>query len=197
MDMNLKGLIQGAVDTIRDPRAGARKIMALSYPRQQRWEILALIAVLSAVLAQLSYLLAGSQGASMAGPFTSSPFALGIIQAVLLLGMVFATHFIGRGVGGTGKFDDAILLVAWLQFIMICLQVVQTAMLFVAPFISMLIGIVGLVLFFRLLTNFIAVQHGFSSLPKIFAGILLSMFVFAFAVVILLGLFGISLPGVQ
>jgi len=197
MDMSLKGLVQAAVDTIRDPRGGARKIMALSIPRRQRWEILALIVVLSAVLAQLSFLLAGSTGASLAGPFPSSSFTLGLVQAVLLLTMVYAIHFIGRRVGGSGALDDSILLVAWLQFIMICLQVLQTAMLFVVPAISMMIGVVGLVLFFWLLTNFISELHGFKSLTAIFVGITLSMLAFAIALSILLGMFGIFLPGVQ
>lgn len=196
MDLTLKALIGAAVDTIRDPRAGARKIMNLSASRKQRWEILALIVVLSAVLAQLSYLLAGQSDATIAGPFPSNPITLGIVQAVLLVAMVFATHFIGRRVGGTGGFDDAILLVAWLQFIMICLQVLQTIALFFIPAVSMLIGVAGLLLFFWLLANFIAELHGFKSLTAIFIGIILSMLAFAIAMSILLGLFGLYLPGV-
>lgn len=197
MNLTLPGLLQGALDTLRDPREGARAIMALHIERRQRWEILLLIVVLSAVLAQLTFLIAGSGGASIAGPFPASPFTLGIVQLFLLLAMVGGIHVIGRRAGGTGELDDAILLVAWLQFIMICLQVLQTAALFLLPPLSLLIGIAGLVLFFWLLTNFIAELHGFKSLTAILVGIMISMVAFAILLSILLGLSGVFLPEVS
>jgi hypothetical protein len=53
------------------------------------------------------------------------PAATGFIQLLLLVVMVFAIFWIGRSMGGSGSFEETILLVAWLQFIMVCLQVVQ------------------------------------------------------------------------
>jgi hypothetical protein len=62
------------------------------------------------------------------------PAATGFIQLLLLVVMVFAIFWIGRAMGGSGSFEEAILLVAWLQFIMVCLQVVQAfALVFLPP----------------------------------------------------------------
>jgi hypothetical protein len=77
----------------------------------------------------------------------------------------------------------------------VCIQVVQTALMLILPPLASIVGIVGLVLFMWLLTNFIAVIHGFRSLGQVFVMILLSMFVLAFILSILLTLFGVTVPG--
>ena len=99
--------------------------------------------------------------------------------------------------GGTGSFEEAVLLMAWLQFIMICVQAVQAVALLVLPPLAGLIGIAGLFLFLWLLTNFVAVLHGFSSLIKVFLMILASAFGIAFGLSILLMLIGVTVPVVQ
>ena len=88
-----------------------------------------------------------------------------------------------------------VLLIAWLQFIMVCIQVVQTALMLIVPPFASLLGIAGLVLFMWLLTNFIAVIHGFRSLGQVFVMILVSLFVLAFVLSILLSIAGVTVPG--
>jgi hypothetical protein len=46
-----------------------------------------------------------------------------------------------------------------------------------------------------LLTNFVAVIHGFRSLGQVFVMILVSLFVLAFVLSILLTLVGVTVPG--
>ncbi|MEM9032698.1 MAG: hypothetical protein AAGB18_08625, partial [Pseudomonadota bacterium] len=89
--------------------------------------------------------------------------------------------------------DETAIIVAWLQFIMVCVQVVQTAALIIMPPMAGLIGIVALVLFLWLLTNFIAVLHGFRSLAQVFVMILVSTFTIAFVLSILLAIFGVGI----
>jgi Yip1 domain len=122
------------------------------------------------------------------------PAATGFIQLALLVVMVFAVFWIGRAMGGTGSFEESILLVAWLQFVMVCLQVVQTGVLLVSTTIAEIFGLLGIVLFLWLLTNFVAVLHGFTSLFKVFVMILVSAFGIAFGLSILLTLIGVTMP---
>lgn len=195
MTLSLQTLLPMVWRTITNPREGAEEVLALGVPRQALWTILLLVLVLSIILGQITTLLvATAAGVTVQGPL-ANPMITGVLQFALLVVTIYAIHFIGRSMGGKGSIDEAILLVAWLQFVMVCIQVVQTAMMLILPPLASIVGIVGLVLFMWLLTNFIAVIHGFRSLGQVFVMILLSMFVLAFILSILLTLFGVTVPG--
>jgi hypothetical protein len=181
--------------TITNPREGAEEVLALGVLREALWTILMLVLVLSIILGQVTTLLvAASTGTVVTGPL-ANPIVTGVLQLALLMVAIVAIHRIGRSFGGTGSLDEAILLVAWLQFVMVCIQVVQTGVMLVLPPLASIVGIIGLVLFMWLLTNFVAVIHGFRSLGLVFVMILFSMFVLAFALSILLTLLGVTVPG--
>jgi hypothetical protein len=195
MTLTLQTLLPMVWRTITNPREGAEEVLALGVPREALWTILLLVLVLSIILGQITTLLvATAAGVTVQGPL-ANPMITGMLQLVLLVVAIYAIHFIGRSMGGKGSIDEAILLVAWLQFVMVCIQVVQTALMLILPPLASIVGIVGLVLFMWLLTNFIAVIHGFRSLGQVFVMILLSMFVLAFILSILLTLFGVTVPG--
>jgi hypothetical protein len=195
MTLTLQTLLPMVWRTITNPREGAEEVLALGVPRQALWTILLLVLVLSIILGQITTLLvATAAGVTVQGPL-ANPMITGILQLVLLVVAIYAIHFIGRSMGGKGSIDEAILLVAWLQFVMVCIQVVQTGLMLILPPLASIVGIVGLVLFMWLLTNFIAVIHGFRSLGQVFVMILISMFVMAFILSILLTLFGVTVPG--
>jgi hypothetical protein len=177
--------------TVKNPREGAVEVLSLGIPREALWPALALVVVLSIILANLAaLLLAGEAGAAM----PVGPAATGFIQLALLVVMVFAVFWIGRAMGGTGSFEESILLVAWLQFVMVCLQVVQTGVLLISTPIAEIFGLLGTALFLWLLTNFVAVLHGFGSLFRVFVMILVSAFGIAFGLSILLTLIGVTMP---
>jgi len=195
MTLTLNGLLAMVWRTVRNPREGATEVLSLGIPREALWPALALVVVLSILFAQVTSLLVTGE-AGMAG-MPVGPAATGFIQLLLLVVMVFAIFWIGRTMGGSGSFEETILLVAWLQFIMVCLQVVQAVALLILPPVAGLIGVVGLVLFLWLLTNFIAVLHGFSSLIQVFIMILVAAFGIAFGLSIILTIIGISVPVVE
>jgi DNA-binding transcriptional regulator of glucitol operon len=76
--------------------------------------------------------------------------------------------------------------VVWLQVIMLGVQVVQVVALIIAPPVAAIINLAGLVLFFWLMTSFIAELHGFTSRGKVLAGILVTSFAVAMILVFLL-----------
>jgi len=89
------------------------------------------------------------------------------------------------------------LLVSWLQFVLICLQVVQIVAMVLLPPLAFLIGVAGIILFFWLLTAFVAELHGFSSTIGVFVSILIVMVVFTTLFRFLLGVLGIAALGVS
>jgi hypothetical protein len=194
MTLTLNSLVAMAWRTVKNPREGATEILSLGVPREALWLALALVVTISILLAQAtSLLVTGEAGAGM----PVGPLAMGFVQLLLLVLMVFSIFWIGRSFGGSGSFEETILLVTWLQFIMVCLQVVQTVALVILPVFSGLIGIGALVLFLWLLTNFVTVLHGFTSLGKVFVMILVSAFGIAFGLSIILTLIGVTVPVVN
>jgi len=193
---NLSDLVKGAWESVRDPRAGARQIMTISMPLRYRWEALFLIVVLSVLLTQITLVFTGqSGGIIVGGPGLSAPITLGMMQLVMLVVMIFGIYLIGRRSGGTGSLGDTILLVTWLQFILICLQVLQTVAFLLVPVVGNLLGLAGFALFFWLLANFVAELHGFASPGRVFVSILIAMVGFAIFLSVLLSVLGVEVAG--
>ncbi len=190
-------LISAVTTTIRDPRLATRYVMQLELPLKLRWETLILVAVLSAIFAYISqyasFIAAGDLGPSMN---ILSPVSLGFSQLVVMIAMVYSMYFVGKWFGGTGNLADAILLVSWLQFVLICLQIIQILAILVSPAISLVIGMIGLVLVFVLLTLFISEMHGFKSVAGVFFSVLFVMLIIATFIRFVFNLFGFDIIGV-
>ena len=188
--------------TFADPRGAAQRIIGMELPIATLWQALALVIVLSVIAAQVTAMLlapagmAPDMGAEAMGPgFGISPLTLGLLQGAILILMVFCVHWIGRALGGTGRLEDAVALVAWLQFLLVCLQVVQAFLGLAIPGLSALVGLAGLVVFFWLLTQFVMVLHGFGSAGMVFVMIVVSLLAVTFALSILLSILGVAFLG--
>jgi hypothetical protein len=72
--------------------------------------------------------------------------------------------------------------------------VVQAGILVISTPVAEIFGLLGVLVFLWLLTNFVAVLHGFSSLFQVFLMILVSAFGIAFGLSIILTLIGVTMP---
>ena len=197
--MSETALIPGLIrQTFSDPQGAARRLVALDLPAPVLWQALVLVVALSAMAAQVSSLLI-SGGPAAEGeallPFAQSPLLVGMIQGAILVIMVFAVHWIGRSFGGVGRIEDSIAAVTWLQFLLVCLQVVQLGVGFVSPALSGLVGLAGIVFFFWLLTQFVMAVHEFESAAMVFVMIVVSLLAIVFALSLVLTLLGLTVPG--
>lgn len=191
MDFSFTGLLNLARDSVTDPREAARRIMSLGLPVQVGWMALVLMAVGSAVLTHLSMALSPPAAQEMFGPMMSSPIRTAILQGLVMIVSVHLIHRIGRARGGVGGLADTVVLVAWVQFVLLLVQVVQMVAQVLVPPLADMLGIVGLAIFFWLLSSFVAELHGFPSTGKTFFGILVVMILAGFVLAIVLAfLFG-------
>lgn len=191
--ISLGPLLRMARDTVANPREGAGTVLALGLPRQALWLSFALVIVLSMLLGDILYLMADLPDAGpLTGPLGASPVMMGLLQAGFLWLMAHAITAIGRLFGGTGRFEEALTLIVWLQFIFLCVQVVQLLALVMLPPLAGLITILALGLFLWLLVNFIAALHGFTSLGMVAVMTLLSGFAILFVLSLVLTLLGIT-----
>ena len=186
MDTSLSALMGLLRQTLSDPRAAARQVMALPLPRSARWQALALVIVLSMLFGQAAVLLMAGQG--------PDALSVGLIQGAVLLALVYAVHFVGRLLGGRGAFEDGLILIAWLQGVMVAVQIAQIVALVILPPLTGLLGFLGMALFLWLLTNFVAELHGFTSLGRVFGMILLTLFGVAILLAIALQILGVQPP---
>jgi len=166
--LTVPALLRLVWGTLSNPREGASTVLSMAPPLNALWLMFAIVVVLTLFMGEAVGLLSGiSEDGPLTGAY-GSPLLLGVVQGAFLCIMVFAIHHIGGWFGGTGRFEEALLLVVWLQFIFVCIQVVQIVALLVVPPLAALIPIVVIGLFFWLLVNFIAVLHGFTSLGMVF-----------------------------
>jgi hypothetical protein len=194
--MSMGNLLRMARDTVTNPREGAETVLALGLPRQALWLSFALVVVLSMMLGDILYLLAGMpDDGALTGPLAGSPLAAGLLQGAFLFLMAHAITLIGRAFGGMGRFEEALTLVVWLQFIIICVQVVQLLAVLLVPPMAGLVTLLAIGLFFWLLVNFIASVHGFTSLGMVFVMTVLSGFTILFLLSLILTLLGVTFEG--
>ncbi len=186
---SLSGLLRLARDTISNPREGAETVLSLAPPREALIYMFALVVVVSIFLGEVGALFTGP---TPEGLLTGrSPIWLGLVQAAFLFAMMHAVHRIGQWFGGNGAFEEAALLVIWLQFILILLQVLQVIVIVAMPAFIGLIAVISIGVFFWLLVNFIAVLHGFTSLGMVFLMTLGSGFSIIFLLSLVLTLLGL------
>lgn len=197
MDLTMPNLIALVRLTLQAPREGARRIMALDLPIGGRWLALILVAVGSAIGTHVSIALMPAEQREVMLSLIASPLRTALLQAAIWAVIASLIAAGGRLRGGTGTFPDALILVAWLQFILLCLQLVQVLAGIVLPLLADLIGLAGLGLLVWLLTNFVAELHGFRSLVAVFAGLVAGAFGMVLVAAILLAIFiGSPPPGV-
>lgn len=188
MELTPAFLLRMVRETIVAPRAGAAAVLNMGFASSVGWLALMLMAVGSTLLTHISFATMPQEAKDFWGAAMASPMRTAMLQWVVLLISVHAIHKIGRWRGGVGTLSGSVVLVAWLQFILLCLQVVQLVIEILMPAAAAMLGVFGLVLFLWLLTNFVAELHQFRSLGIVFFGIVLTLFTLSFVLAIVFGL---------
>jgi len=193
MKFNWGYLFGMALQTVPEPRKVAREIQALQFERGVLWQALALLLVGTTFLGVIASILFPVDPEAF-GPLFADPIMTGIAQASIAVLSVFGVYWIGRMVGGTGTFDQALLTIIWLHFV---LWIVELGVIFLgvfAPGIALLLWVMGMVLTFWILSHFIAEMHGFTNAGMVFVGIILTLFAVAVIFSIFLAMIGIGVP---
>lgn len=185
MDLTLAGLLSAARNSVADPRAAARWLIGLNLPLNVALTALVLVAVLSTLLAHVSFALLPAAMRAGFEEIMANPIGTAIVQVAAAVFGAMMVHRIGRWRGGRGTLPQAATLMAWLQFVLLIVQVAQVISEILLPPLAVILGYVGLGLFFWLLVNFVMELHGFRSAMATFLGILFFMMLFGFVVSLL------------
>lgn len=167
MEFSRAELLSMVREALGDPRASARRVLALGLSRQARRIAMALVGILPVIAIYLIGVLSGVPAAAL-----PPPIPMAIIQIVVIFISAVAVRYVGAQFGGRGSFEDALLLMVWLQAILILLLPVQVVVMFLLPPLAGLFTYAVVGLFLWLMTGFVAELHGFRSLGRVFGGIL-------------------------
>ena len=182
--------------TVTDPRAAARRVIGIGagLGTDVLWLALVLLTALSTLLSHLVLVTVPvPDGAEAAGMFGIGPIAMAGLQLALMAGFVLAVAAIGRRAGGNGDLTGALSIILWLEVLALGLQAAQVVLLAFGPGLADMIGLAGVILFWTLLSFFVAELHGFRSVGRVFLGIALTVLIAAFAISLLLLLMGVQI----
>lgn len=180
-----------ALQTVPEPRKIAREVLALKFPRAALWQAFALFAVLSTMQGVASIIMFPPPPA-LEGTLMARPLLMGAIETGILFLAVHAIYRIGRAFGGHGSFDQALLTVIWMQWVLFWVQLGVLVLSLFAPALAVMLYAFGLFLSFWIPSFFIAEQHGFTSVGLVFATILATLIAAIFLLSILLAIAGIT-----
>lgn len=176
----LDSLMAQAVRAAREPRQAAADIMALGVPSTAILPAFVLLCVLSVLLV----LIAETVAPTILSLW--SPFQLTALILVLYGSLAFASCRIGQWMDGNGTYWDALTLITLMLAIFLPIKAVHTVFLVISLPLAGLLSIA--LMFYSIWINvmLIAALHGFESLGKSFAVVILSWF----AVFVVLSIFG-------
>jgi Yip1 domain len=189
MDLSFPSLLAAARHTVTDPRNAARNVMSLNLPLPVALMALLLTSVLSAIMAHVSFALLPASAQAGFENMMASPLRTAVVQVMVAFAGAFAAQTLGRWRGGHGTMPQTVALLAWLQFVMLILQVVQIAAEIVLPPFAFVLAYVSVGLFLWLLVHFVMELHGFRSAAATTFGILGTMVLLGFFTALLIAPF--------
>lgn len=191
-----------ALDTLRDPKGTAERIMGWNLDRGTLYFALFAVAAVNALLASAPIVLsAGGVDAEVraALPILSvleRPLMFFLMVAGTLIVMIQALFWAGRAMGGQAQMGDVMVLIIWLQALRAAAQVVILVAGLILPFLAGLAALVLQVVAFWLFLHFLSAAMRFDSLWRAF-GLLIAVGTgLLLGLMTILTLLGVSAGGV-
>ncbi|AGT09112.1 YIP1 family protein [Paracoccus aminophilus] len=174
-----------AVLTLREPARGFRALQGLGLPIAARWMLLVLAIALSALLAGVANWLFPTPITTPLTELVAQPWLLAAVQFVAMTATALLITFVGRLFGGRGSFEDALLVTAWIELLLVAVQAVQVVLMLVLPLLAGLFSLVAFALFFYLIVTLTKALHGFQNGFLVLLTMVGTLFVVGFALTFL------------
>lgn len=184
-------LIGMVLQSIPEPRKIARELFALDLDRTTLWQALFLMLVTGAMIGVGSSMMF-PPAPELSGTIFAMPLVVASAEAAVAVISVFLIYWLGRAAGGTGRFQDGIVTITWLNFVLLIVQVFVLILSLFAPSMAALLWLFGGFTGFWILSHFIAELHGFSSALRVFLTILLTSFIAVAILSIVLAILGVG-----
>ena len=166
--------------TVKAPRDGAQQVLALGLPAQALWIALSLVSVVTSMifagLLQLAPMPQDEMGDLVRTmPAYDAPLIFALLQWARAVVTVFVLFWVGRTFGGTGRLVDILAIIAWLQAVTFCLMLGIVVLGALLPFVSSILVLVMAVWWVWAVVSALDVAHGFDSMIKAAAVMIVSV----------------------
>lgn len=199
MELTAESLRALVMLSLRDPAAAARVLLSVRMPQGAYWMALALVVTLSVLVFQVSGMMLpryATATTNASPPILSvSPALLALLLGSNLVLMVFGLHWMGRAMGGIGNLADMILVMSWLQFLLLLVQVIQAFLALLLPMVAGLVAMGAVIYSIWVLLNFLSVAHGYDSLGKSFVVLIMTILGISIGMSFILSLIGFTTLG--
>jgi len=192
----MQQLIALARLTLRDPRIAAAALLEVRLTRGELLQLAVVVASLSVLFSALVAFLASGEADPLGHLMLRNPLLFAVIQFMTMMLTVIMVQMVGRMMGGRGSFDQSLILIAWLQFYMLLVQVIIVPLTLLVPGLALVLNLAAYIYFLWVLVNFIAGLHGFRSLMKVLAGVLATSFGLSLVLMMILLTLGVNVEGV-
>ncbi len=193
MISDLKSLM---ILTVRQPAQAARIIVAQKLDQNTGWMVLGLAVLLNTLAYFLSItLFPVPEG--IGGEILTSPFAMAFLLGVTILIFVIAFFWVGKSIGGQGRFEDVLLMMGWLQYLRLAVQLIALVLMLVAPGVAQMFVMAAGLYGVWVVINFINVVHQFDSLGRSVTLVVLSMLALVAGMSFFLSLIGVTAMGIS
>jgi len=181
--------------TWSNPREAAALLLRQNLGQGMLMQLATVVVALGVISTWAYSAVAPAPGNSLIDGLLANPVLLAIVQFMALMLSVLAIFLVGRMFGGRGGFEQTLLLSIWLQFYMLVIQTGLIGGAVLAGNIAAILDTAAFLYMLWLLVNFIAVLHGFTSLWRVFAGLVAASFLASFVIILVLGMVGIGAKG--
>ncbi|TCL09415.1 Yip1-like protein [Shimia isoporae] len=182
--------------TVRDPAQAARILCGVRLDRATGWTILALAVILN-TLAYFGSIALFPVPEEVNIPLFTKPFLVLTMLGSTTVIFVFAFYWVGHSLGGKAPFDTILLMLGWLQFMRLAIQIGSVVLMTLAPALSQLFvmaaGLYGL----WVVLNFLKVAHDFETLGKAAAVVVMSALGLTVGLSVFLSLFTATVIGMS
>ena len=193
MDVGIKSYLNAVGQTLQNPEAAARSIMQQRFSRTVLLQATLVVVIINAVLLALLWTIAPPP-AEM--PLANiSPLQFTALNCIGMVVLASALARAGQLFGGTGNFDQALMLLIWLQAVGLMLDVAQIVLLLVSPLVAALFSLAAIFVLLRCFVIFIKVLHKFDGLGRALLTVVIALIGTMFIAGILLAILGFGPAG--
>jgi len=182
--------------TVQNPAQAAGFLRQIHVDRVTGWMILILAIVLN-TLAYFASISMFPPPQDIAIPLLETPFLVFTVLGSTMVTLVFAFFWVGRMFDGKATFDTILLMVGWLQYMRLAIQLVGMALMLIAPALSSLFVMAAGLYGIWVVINFLQVAHGFETPAKAIAVIVFSFVGLAVGLSVFLSLIAVTAFGIS
>lgn len=186
--MTFNGLLSLAWQSVTAPREVARMLLSLRLGTEVLLLGFAVVVVLQTIFVTLSAQIAPPDQAIAA--FLSQPIVFLFGLATVLVVMILALTYAGRGLGGIARVQDVGLLIVWVQGLDVAVQAILLLTAPVMPGLAAMVSLLATGVGLWIVLNFLAEAQGFEGVGKAALSMLLAVTGLALGISLFLSLSG-------